>query len=209
MIPIFKFSNLSFKDIGHIDSVKPAIRKVTHSFLIGLVILSVVIFAIIALDIRRLDPTIDLTLYVLTKALVAGILVSLIEETLFRGVFFTLAKKWHSALAAVFISSFFYTSFHFIKPIAHIEEQSLSWLSGFEVMFNAFHALLSVDATDYIALFSVGLLLGLVRLRTNNLAYTIGLHASWVFLIKVFKDLTHTNYNSGWGFLTGELDGFI
>lgn len=209
IIPLIKYRHLSFKEIGFKEPLKKFIHILARSFIVGIAILSVVIFIIMALNIRSFDPAAELTLYFLTKVFIGAALVALIEETLFRGVFFTISKKWHGAIAAVIISSFFYATFHFIKPITHIDDHTISWLSGLEVMFNAFHALLFIDVSDFLALFSVGVFLALVRLRTNNLAFSIGLHASWVLLIKIFKLYTVSNPQSEWSFLIGQHNGVI
>jgi len=209
IFPVMKYYQLSYNEIGHKEPLKQYIRILIRSFIIGLPILGIVMLVLFALKALKIDPSAHYPLYFLTKSLLGCLLAALIEETLFRGVFFTLAKKWHGTIAAVLISSFFYATFHFVKPIVHIDEHSLSWLSGFEVMFNAFHALLFADISDYLALFSVGIFLALVRYRTNSLAFTIGLHASWIFLLKMVKEFTSSQPSSEWGFLTGQHDGII
>jgi hypothetical protein len=85
----------------------------------------------------------------------------------------------------------------------------LNFSSGFEVVINAFSGLALIQIDDFLALLSVGILLALVRLKTNGLLYCIGLHASWVFLLKTTKQLTDSNPHSDWSFLTGGYDGII
>jgi len=209
MFPCFKYFGLSFKKIGH-NTPKENVRKPLFTgFSAGLVILSVVIVSILLLDIRVLSSDNNFGIKLILKALLAGIVVALIEETLFRGLFFTLAKKWHNSITAVLVSSFFYALLHFIKPVQNIDQNNLSFSSGFEVIINAFQGLTALQVDDFLALFTVGILLALVRLRTQSLIYCMGLHASWVFLIKVCKDLTDSNNASDWAFLTGSYDGII
>ncbi len=209
LIPCFKFFNLSLQAIGHNTSFNSFLKQASKGFFSGLLILGVVVLALIFFDVRSISAYEQLTLKLIVKALLAGIVVALIEETLFRGLFFKLTQTWHNAFTAVFVSSFFYAILHFIKPIEHIDQSVLSIQSGFEVIFNAFSALTSMQAGDFLALFSVGVLLALVRLRTNTLTYCIGLHASWVFLIKIVKELTDNNRHADLAYLTGQYDGIV
>ena len=209
IFPTLRAFNLSLKAIGHNSSFRDFSVKFLLSFMTGLCILAVVIVCILFFDIRIIDVTESLTVKLILSSFFAGLLVALIEETLFRGLFFTLSKKWHTVISAVFISSFFYALLHFIKPIDHTDTLPLNWLSGIDVISNAFGALLSLSIADFLALFSVGVLLALVRFRTNTLAYCVGLHASWVFLIKISKKLTTSNPSSDFSFLVGQYDGII
>ena len=164
---------------------------------------------LIYLDIRVLANDAEITLTFILKALAAGIVIALIEETLFRGLFFKLSENWHGGYTAVVISSLFYAMLHFIKPVEHIDQTLLSFNSGFEVIINAFRGASFMSPDDFFALFVVGILLALVRLRTQTLAVCIGLHASWVFLIKLSKELTDGTNSSNWAYLTGDYDGIV
>jgi len=209
LIPCFKFFNLSLKSIGHNNSLKDSVKKITLGFLAGLLILSVVMLFLLLLDIRTIDYERSLSVSLIIKALLAGLVVAFIEETLFRGLFFKLSLTWHNAISAIALSSFFYAILHFIKPIIHIDQSTLHIYSGFEVITNAFMALSSLNFGDFFALLMVGTLLAVVRFKTQSLSYCIGLHASWVFLIKICKELTDGNSTSSWSFLTGHYDGII
>jgi len=200
---------LSFNAIGHNTTIKDFLSKFLFSFVTGLCILVVVVLSILLLDIRIIDMSKSLTTKLILSSIFAGLLVAFIEETLFRGLFFTLSKRWHTTITAIIVSSFFYALLHFINPIEHIDSLSLNWLSGTDVILNAFNAVLLLNITDFLALFSVGVLLAMVRHRTNSLVYCIGLHASWVFLIKISKELSTANSSSEWSFLVGQYDGII
>lgn len=209
LIPCFKIFNLSNQLIGHTNQDNSRFKQIGMGFIAGLLILSIVILPLLLLDIRIIEEGATLSLSLIIKALLAGLIVALIEETLFRGLFFKLSLRWHNAISAILISSFFYAILHFIKPIAHIDQSQLSIVSGFEVIANAFIALPALHTDDFLALFSVGVLLATVRYKTQSLNYCIGLHASWVFLIKICKDLTDGNDASQWSFLSGHYDGII
>lgn len=209
LIPSLKLNKLNLNLIGYNLSFKNFLKKFTLGYTAGLFILIVVILILFILQVRVFSEDASLTFYFLLKAFLAGLIIALLEETLFRGLFFSLAKKWHGPVTAIFISSFFYAILHFIKPISHITADSLYWLSGIHVISNAFSGLLVMNIGDFLALFSVGILLALVRSRTNTLAYCVGLHASWVFLLKSTKELSHLEPLSSWSFLIGQYDGII
>ena len=209
LIPCIKFFDLNLRSIGHNQSFVKFLKKSAIGFVAGLTILAPVIAILIYLDIRVLANDAQITLTFLCKALAAGIIVALIEETLFRGLFFKLSENWHGGFIAVVISSFFYALLHFIKPVEHIDQALLSFSSGFEVIINAFKGTAFMSVDDFFALFAVGVLLALVRLKTQTLAACIGLHASWVFLIKFTKELTDGTNSPNWAYLTGEYDGIV
>jgi len=209
LIPCFKYFKLSNQLIGHSQGHLSRLKPISLGFISGLLILGAVIGTLLLLKIRIIEEDAALSLSLITKALLAGLIVAFIEETLFRGLFFKLSYRWHNAISAIFISSFFYAILHFIKPVDHIDQNQLHLFSGFEVIGNAFIALNYLRADDFFALFTVGILLATVRYKTQSLNYCIGLHASWVFLIKIFKDLTDGNSSSDWAFLSGNYDGII
>ncbi|MBV1912287.1 MAG: CPBP family intramembrane metalloprotease [Cycloclasticus sp.] len=209
LIPCIKYFDLSLRSLGHNQSFPNFFKKASRGFISGLIILGVVVASLIYLDVRTLADDAQLTLTFILKALAAGLIVALIEETLFRGLFFKLTKKWHGGYTAVLVSSFFYAILHFIKPVEHIEQTLLNFNSGFEVIANAFKGISFMTTDDFFALFVVGILLALVRRQTHTLAYCIGLHASWVFLLKITKELTDGNNVSNLAFLTGQYDGII
>ena len=60
-----------------------------------------------------------------------------------------------------------------------------------------------------VALFLVGVLLGLVRERSGHIGWCIGLHAGWVFVIQVTRQLTDGNEASPYAYLVGDYDGII
>lgn len=209
LIPCSKFFDLSLCSIGHNQTFINFLKKSSCGFIVGFAILAPVIALLIYLDIRVLANDAHINLTFIFKALAAGVIVALIEETLFRGLFFKLSENWHGGYTAVVISSLFYAILHFIKPAEHIDQALLSFISGFEVIINAFKGTSFMSADDFFALFVVGVLLALVRLRTQTLAVCIGLHASWVFLIKLTKELTDSSDSSNLAFFTGQYDGIV
>ena len=75
-------------------------------------------------------------------------------------------------------------------------------------MFHSYKDI-AVIADSLIALFIAGLFLSLVREKTGNIALCIGIHAGWVFTIKMTKEVTHLDTNASTAFLVGSYDNII
>ena len=108
-------------------------------------------------------------------------------------------------------TSVLYAFVHFLQPEMHVDPGALGWASGFVLLVDAFAFLFSpLQVLDsFLALFAAGILLALVRVRTNRLALCIGIHAGWVFSIKAFKRVTDSNDGSAYAFLSGSYDQVI
>ncbi|MFM7433175.1 MAG: CPBP family intramembrane glutamic endopeptidase, partial [Gammaproteobacteria bacterium] len=64
-----------------------------------------------------------------------------------------------------------------------------------------------IDA--WLALFAVGVLLGMVRALTGNIAACIGLHAGWVWIISVLRETSQPDETNRWRFLLSQFDGVV
>ncbi|VAX07273.1 hypothetical protein MNBD_GAMMA26-1113 [hydrothermal vent metagenome] len=186
------------------------VRQMVIGWCYGTLILLALAISLISLGLRIPDPVDDQFWQDLAKAivsgLIAGILVGIIEETFFRGAMFQAIRRQGSALSAIMLTSFLYAAVHFIKPLSF--EGQVDWFSGLQILSGAFWQFGEWATFDsFIALFAVGVFLGLVRERTGNIAYCIGLHAGWVLIIKCTKKFTSNNHASDWAFLTGSYDG--
>ena len=186
------------------------LRKIAIGWLFGILILLILAGTLIGLEIRVLEPLEESFWRDLTKnlssGLIAGLLVGLVEETFFRGALFQAIRRRGHTLSAITFSSLLYAAVHFIKPLPL--EGSVGWLSGLQILSGAFWQFGEWATFDsFLALFMVGLFLGLVREHTGNIAYCIGLHAGWVLVIKCTKAFTHSDPTSKWAFLTGSYDG--
>ena len=98
----------------------------------------------------------------LRNALATAALVAIIEETLFRGMFFGLLRRDFAWRRAAVVSSLIYSAAHFLP----------------ESTRNPF--LLS----HFLNLFFAGLILAGVYTRTGNLYFSIGIHAGWIVCLK-------------------------
>lgn len=180
----------------------------------GIASLSAIALALVALDVRVADPDFDISaipiISLAGKALLAGLLVGLIEETWFRGALHSAVKHVSGPLVAVVTTATLYSAVHFMHPEIEFRPAEVGWQSGFVSViatFQAFAATVSLDS--FLALAAVGIFLSLLRLKTGTLAQCIGVHAGWVLVIKVFRKMTDLDPTSPWAFLVGAYDGTI
>lgn len=205
----------SWQKIGFTTGRKAFYADLFKGIGLGVLIMLPVIGGLLLTQNRVLDAGWEVSfgnvLALLLTALVAGILIGLIEETLFRGAMFTAIKQQSSFLFAAITTSFIYALVHFLQPTIEINPDTLNWTSGFTFLQDALFQLTKVSEIfdSFVALFLAGALLAIIRLRSNRIALCIGIHAGWVLAIKVFKRVTDSNPHSDFAFLTGNYDKVI
>lgn len=131
----------------------------------------------------------------LIKAITPAVIVSLIEEWLFRGVIFALLLRSLSVRGTIIGLSFFFALVHFLKPYHGSPEimDGGSADAGFRLLAQIGERFLHPE--DFIGifmtLFIVGVILAYARHKTGYLWMPIGLHAGWVFTLKIYGALTN------------------
>ena len=158
----------------------------------GALAFAVVVLVELLAGVRDLRP--DLTpgalLRKLGEGMLAGVLVGLLEEVLFRGVVYGgLRPAWGVARAAV-ASAALYSTVHFLgraAPVTEVDWSSgLASLTGLVARWNEWTDL----APRWWTLFSAGLLFAAAYQSTGHLSLAVGLHGSLVFWNKVRAGLT-------------------
>jgi len=141
------------------------------------------------------------------SALATAAVVSTLEEILFRGGIFGGLRRvlhWPFALG---VTSVIFALTHFFQR-ADING-AVRWNSGFILLPQLFdfHAFVP----EFFTLTLAGVLLGLAYQRTGNLYFSIGLHAGWIFMLKVYSNLTVQTPESGiWFWGSGKMtDGWL
>lgn len=213
LVAFRKFGFNSWKEIGFSSTHRQFWKHLLYGFMLGIVIMSPVIAGLLITKNRVIDLDWDWSFanfaVLLLTASAAGLVIALIEETLFRGAMLTAIQRQSSALFAIVSTSFVYALVHFLQP--EIIANTINWSSGFMLLKTAFlpllHPIQIVDS--FIALFLAGALLAIIKVRTNKLAICIGIHVGWVFTIKILKRVTDTNIHSDYAFLTGSYDKVI
>ncbi len=121
-----------------------------------------------------------------------GLLVGVLEESMFRGVFFLAFVKsgqtFRNATLAV-LSSIFFATAHFLK--AENPPPPVSWSTGLEIWHAMVLHLLNPQEffMRWFTLFLLGLLLCAVAWRYGHLWAAVGLHAGLVFSLKTWNQL--------------------
>ena len=128
-------------------------------------------------------------------AMTPAVIVSLIEEWLFRGVLFALLLRSLSVRATIVGLSLFFALVHFLKPYHGSPEimDGGAADAGFRLLGQIGEKFLHPEdfIGVFLTLFVVGVVLGVARHKTGYLWMSIGLHAGWVFTLKVYSDLTN------------------
>jgi membrane protease YdiL (CAAX protease family) len=146
---------------------------------------------------------------ILTTAL-SGFAVAFIEETFLRGAMHTAIERESGTQAAVLLTALLYAATHFFASY-HIAPAQVSLHSGVDLLEGTLHAFahpLGI-ADAFLALFAVGVVLGLVRAASGNIAACIGLHAGWVWVMLVAHELARPRAGAPLGFLLSRFDGFV
>jgi hypothetical protein len=141
-------------------------------------------------------------------ALLAGLLVAIIEETFLRGAMYGAIRRRSSALLSATATAAIYAILHFLRPPALPAGTEVGWSSGLWLLAHGFDGLWEKHLWDSLAaLFAVGFFLAMVRERTGHIGWCIGLHAGWVFVIKLLKDYTSLDDAAPAAVLVGGYDG--
>lgn len=151
----------------------------------------------------------DLVRLILASAL-SGLAVALIEETFLRGAMHTAIQRESGARAAVLLTAILYAATHFFAKV-RIPPERVTPLSGLELITDTLQTLAHPAgiADAFLALTAVGIVLGLVRAATGNIAACIGLHAGWVWVMLVAHALVQPARAAPLGFLLSRFDGFV
>ncbi|MGH8548638.1 MAG: CPBP family intramembrane glutamic endopeptidase [Methylococcales bacterium] len=215
IFPARKKFGLSAGEMGFPGNWSSLMLQVSKGFLLGAVILGIVVITLIALDVRsvmqnQIDGTARLVRH-LAGALGTGMIVAVLEESLFRGLLFGALLKYGNTRSALLITAFFYAGLHFIGGRGEVPAEELRWTSGLELVPAALVQIFNLANLDsFLALFVVSLFLCAVLIETpGGIGYCIGLHAAWVFIIKLTKRYTGAVPDSPWSFLIGSYDGVI
>lgn len=156
-------------------------RDLAFGFAASFLMMTLLAIVLLQLDVYRLRSS---TQWVpLARVALSAVVVSLLEEGLFRGALLGLAMRtlsWRPALLAV---SALYSILHFLKPQQELPDgHTINLFSGFVMIPGAFAQFQEpwLVLGGFTTLFLIGWILGWSRLRTGSLWMAIGLHAGWI-----------------------------
>lgn len=190
------------------------LREAALGFALGVLLMALAVALMAALGLREFKPSVQPDLALLAAAAFAGTLsglaVGLIEETFFRGAMHTAVARDAGPATAILSTAALYAAVHFVGR-HKIPDEAVHAGSGLELLTGAlahFAAPLAI-ADAFLCLFAVGVLLGLVRHATGNIAACVGLHAGWVAVIAVTRRLSRPDRDAPLSFLLSDFDGLI
>lgn len=192
----------------------PAWRVLGAGFLLGALILGALSAGLLWLGIRlpdweSLERPWPLLLLSAGKAFLTGAIVAVIEEPLFRGVLLGVLRQKSGIVLAVVFSAVYYAIPHFLRAGLKIPAEHIHWDSGLRLAGDALRQLAGWHHADsFLALWLAGVFLAVLRINTN-LFYSIGVHAGWVFVLRLTRSLTDLDEHgprAGW---VGGYDGMI
>ncbi len=214
IFPLKRWLKLSWSDLGF-AAPRRFIRQMGIGLIIGIVTLLPVLLVLYGLDVHIIDSGREWTAAKAGKriiiSLLLALLISFLEEPLFRGILLTSFLKKLSISMAVGLSAFYYASLHFLKSKTSIPYDELTPGKGFELMLEAFANWINPEIfSALLALWVVGVFLALIRVEIKqSLGICIGCHAGWVWLIKTSKDFLNVNPQSDYLFLVSQYDGVV
>ena len=135
----------------------------------------------------------------MVDALLAGLLLGFLEETIFRGlilrIFYTATRIPFWGLA---LMSAFYAYTHFKVPTSvwlHVAP-GVRWDTGFFVAYwTTFGITENFDLAQFVVLWLLGMILGLLTLKSGSLLPAIGLHAGIVSAMFFYRG---SGLTEGW-----------
>jgi len=192
------------------------LAKARHQFVIGFALgiatMLPVSLAMIGLGARSLDPAVDSLMVgrALAAGLGSGLVVGLLEETLFRGLIQgAVTRSMPRPLMGILAVSTLFASVHFLSSV-HIAHENVTPESGYVLLAGTLaeltHPLGILDA--FCALFGVGLLTGLAREMTGNILFPAGLHAGWVMIMRTTIGVTVLPASGPTAWLISRHDGY-
>ena len=188
-------------------------RNAASGFWVGFASLALLAGLVIASGTRSLDLAQSAAPLAsnLAGAILTGIIVAMLEETLFRGALFGTLRKTQPWPFALLISSAVYAIVHFFAKAA--PPPSVTLLSGFTTLGEMLRGFtdFKILVPGFLNLLMVGAILALMFQRTGNLYFSIGLHAGWIFWLKSYGLLTNRGSGTNTWFWGGGkmIDGWL
>lgn len=203
------YNLLSFESFGYCGKPFRFLKNMFNGFVYGIAIMLIIEVLLYLLGIHEIDTHRSISLAIVMerfgKAMLAGLLIGLIEESIFRGALFSGLYKKTGAIITIFFSSLIYSGVHFIRYREVPVDTDVDWLTSFSMMPEAFRRFHEWSILDYfLTLFIFGVLLGLLRLKHRGIAACIGVHAGIVTLVKTNDYFTNRTQESTHNYLVSE-----
>ncbi len=214
LIPLWRFAGLSAESIG----LKPlpdrqALQGLLRPFCWALALIAPLMLFHFVTGFRVVDSSVSpfSSGFAGEIAIIAvsAILVSVFEETLFRGVLFTSIYLRFGFVTAAAVSSLLYGWVHFLNP-GDIVVTDPGPFSGFVHIADALAGLGAFGSywDSFLALSLLGWFFCVVRQRWGLWA-CIAMHAAWVMALRTYKEITVRDIVNPYASVVGDFDNFV
>ena len=214
IFPAMAYLKINKEELGFAS--RPVfLKQLLQGFGLGIITLMPIFIVQYVLKINVIDDTHTWTVGWVARnmsiSLLLALIISLIEEPLFRGILLAGLNKKLPVVAAILISSTYYAALHFLSSKTDIPVQDINLFSGFKLLGEAVGNLLNPNILSaFSALLMVGIFLGVLRTQVkSSLGLCIGCHTCWVWQIKISKQLFNTDFGSDYFYLVSSYDGVI
>ncbi|MBK8816265.1 MAG: CPBP family intramembrane metalloprotease [Methylococcaceae bacterium] len=214
IFPLMRFLKLSKLELGFAPKTE-FFKQFLTGLGIGFITLLPVLMLIFLLDVHLVDESKPWTVGWVSKKVsvefLLALLISFVEEPIFRGALLTGLSRQFSSTTAIVLSAFYYAALHFVNSNIEIPSHDVEFYSGFILLGDALVQWFNADyISPFFSLFAVGIFLGVFK--THNpagLGLCIGCHTGWVWQIKLSKHFFNINTQSDFIYLVSSYDGVI
>lgn len=211
-----KYNNLLDRvTLGYIkSSVSTVISKILTGFFAGIIIIAILIAALLLLGVHQIEADLEFNPAaggkIFLTALIAGAVVGLFEETLYRGALLGGLLARMKSPGAILISSIVYSGVHFLKFREVPADIPITWITGVQMLPGAFYRFSDPAITDaFLSLLAFGVLLAMARLKSGAIYLCMGLHAGVVTAIKMVNKTTDYVPSSNLAFMVSQHDHLL
>ncbi|MFI3156869.1 MAG: type II CAAX endopeptidase family protein [Methylococcaceae bacterium] len=214
IFPMMAYLKFNKQDLGF-TARSVFLKQVPLGFGLGLITLMPVFIILYVLGINIIDETQPWTLGLAGKkmflSLLLGLLIAMVEESIFRGMLLAGLKKQLPVIAAVLISSAYFAALHFLDSKSQTPQQEFNVFSGFILLGDAFTNMLNPkNGSAFFSLLTVGIFLAVLRTQVKeSLGLCIGCHAGWVWQIKMSGSLFNTDFSSEYLYLVSSYNNVV
>lgn len=210
--PLLRRLNLADRRALGLGDASDARRPLGLGLALGLgsLLLAAVLMALAGVRSFNLRHAPQVLAELAVTATLAAAAVALLEEIIFRGVVFGVLRRAWPPWPALLASAALYSAVHFLARVEHTGP--VEWTSGLALLPRMMRGIAAPEhLLPALTLALAGVALALAYQRTGNLWFSIGLHAGWVFWLKVFKTVTAPGASAGGAFWGTEklLDGWL
>jgi uncharacterized protein len=191
-----------------------ALPYLGQGLILGILTLGAHTLLLVLLNVRHIDPErlgwatlLDAS----WKAALVGLILGFAEELLFRGFLLGALVKKAGWSLAMLTTAFYFSGLHFLSTDLRPGTEEAQWFTGFILLKSALEHLAATQLDSFLALFACGLFLAAMRNTQSDkgLAYCIGIHAGWIFVMKTVKSFTTLTVPSHFSGLVSGFDGII